>query len=101
MSRLPDDFRDDGSLFPSIQQLRDGRIGRRAARLGAALGRVDKALDELNFRAGGLATDAEGASDDDLEDAERVADALEIALDRTRVGGAPVASDTVKRGGWA
>ncbi len=87
--------------YPTSQQLRDDRIGRRAARLGAALGRVDAALDELAFRAGGLATDAEGASDDDLEYAERVADTLEVALAKLRIGQPPAASDTARRGGWA
>ncbi len=95
---FPDDFRDDGSVFPSIQRLRDERIGRRAARLGAALGRVDKALDELAFRAGGLATDAEGATDDDLADAEFVAAWLETALAAVRVGPSLSAAE---RGGWA
>lgn len=100
MSNFPDPG-PPADAYPTIQQLRDGMIGRRAARLGAALGRVDAALDELNFRAGGLATDAEGASDDDLEDAERVADTLEIAAERLKIGPPAPASDTARRGGWA
>lgn len=72
-------------LFPSIQQLHSEMRGRRAVRLGAALGRIDSAMDELVYRVGGLPSHEMDASDDDLEDAERIADRLEILLDGVRI----------------
>ena len=85
MSRLPDDIGHCPDLFPSISDLHSEMRGRRAVRLGAALGRIDSCMDELCYRVGGLPTHEMDASDDDLEDAERVADRLEILLDGVRI----------------
>lgn len=85
MPGYPDDIGHCPDLFPSISDLHSEMRGRRAARLGAALGRIDSAVDELVFRIGGLPTHEMDASDDDLEDAERIADRLEILLDGVRI----------------
>lgn len=83
----PDDFSAAASgCFPSIGDLHSEMRGRKAVRLGAALGRIDSAMDELIYRIGGLASEGDNPSEDDMEDAERVADALEIALERTAIG---------------
>lgn len=71
--------------FPTIQGLHSEMRDRNAARLGRALGRIDAAMDGLIFRAGGLASTSDAVTDDDMEDAERVADTLEIALNRLAI----------------
>lgn len=75
----PCDFRDDGSVYPTFDELRAERLARRAARLGRALGDIDAALEELNYRCGRLPTDAAAATDDELADMEAVAAALKAA----------------------
>lgn len=100
MSHFPDPG-PPAECFPTIQDLHREMLDRRAGRLGRALGRIDDAVDELLFRIGGLASEADRPGDDDLEDAERVADALEIAAERLKIAPPPAASGVVRRGGWA
>jgi len=80
---LPDDFRDDGSLFPTMAELRAEEQERRAERMGRAVARAANALERILARIEDLPSVLHSdLMEADMEDAERVADVLELAVER-------------------
>lgn len=83
----PDDFRAE-HLFPTSGQLSAEVHGRKAVRLSTALDRAASAMDALEFRVAGLCSPLDDLSEDDVQDAARVAEVLEMAFRALRIGGA-------------
>lgn len=83
----PDDFQ-TADLFPTSGQLAAEVHSGKVVRLSVALRRAADALGNFEFRVAGLCSPLDDLTDDDVEDAERVADTLEIALGAIAIGSA-------------